>query len=357
LSIKIYEVLVIYSTKIIFCGFLLTNLSIMKKFLKILAIAGIVIIVAIAGLLVYVKTALPNVGPPPDLKVELTPERVKHGEYLANHVTVCIDCHSQRDFSVWSGPVVPGTFGQGGEGFTQDMGFPGKFYAKNLTPEHLSGWTDGEIFRAVTTGVNKDGKALFSIMPWQHYGKMDPEDIKDVIAYIRTLKPIKNEPPVSVPDFPMNFILNTLPAKQEPGKRPDKSDLLAYGGYMVNAAGCSECHTKSEKGKVVGEPFAGGFEFKLQSGLLRSANITPDKDNGIGNLSEADFLQKFKNYTDSSYVPKKINPGEMQTVMPWTMFAGMDSADLKAIYHYLRTVKPVGKPIVKWEPNADVTKM
>jgi hypothetical protein len=72
-----------------------------------------------------------------------TPERIKHGEYLANHVTICIDCHSQRDYSIWSGPVVPGSFGQGGEAFTQDLGFPGKFYAKNLTPEHIGNWTDG----------------------------------------------------------------------------------------------------------------------------------------------------------------------------------------------------------------------
>ena len=330
----------------------------MKKAFRVLAIIVIVLVLAIAGILTYVKTALPNVGPAPDLKVELTPERIKHGQYLANHVSVCIDCHSQRDFSVWSGPIIPGTFGKGGEAFTQDFGFPGKFYAKNLTPEHLGKWTDGEIFRAVTTGVNKDGKALFPIMQWPHYAKMDPEDIKDIIAYIRTLEPIKNDPPASEADFPMNFILNTMPAKAEPGKRPDKSDELAYGGYLVNAASCGECHTKAEKGKVVGEPFAGGFEFHLPNGLVRSANITPDKESGIGNLSEADFIAKFKAYTDSSYKPKKINPGEMQTVMPWMMFAGMDSSDLRAIYKYLRTVKPVGKPVNKWEPkDASVAKI
>ncbi|MES2648392.1 MAG: cytochrome c [Bacteroidota bacterium] len=324
----------------------------MKKLFKILLIVVCFIVVAISGLLVYVKSALPNVGPPTALKVELTPERIKHGSYLANHVTVCIDCHSQRDFSVWSGPVVPGTFGMGGEAFTQDFGFPGKFYAKNLTPEHLASWTDGEIYRAITTGVNKDGKALFPIMPWQHYGKMDPEDIKDIIAYIRTLAPIKNEPPASEADFPMNFILNTMPVKAEPTTRPAKADLLAYGGYLVNASGCGECHTKSEKGKVVGEPFAGGFEFKLPGGsVLKSPNITPDKTNGIGSWTEAAFISKFKAYTDSSYRAPKLAAGEMQTLMPWMMYAGMDTIDLKAIYTYLRTVKPNSNAITKWNPK------
>ena len=330
----------------------------MKKIFKVLAIIVSVIVLGIIALLVYVKTALPNVGAAPDLKVDVTPERIKHGEYLANHVTICIDCHSQRDYSIWSGPVVPGSFGQGGEAFTQDLGFPGKFYAKNLTPEHIGNWTDGELFRAITTGVNKDGKALFPIMPWKHYGKMDPEDIKDVIAYIRTLKPIKNDPPESAPDFPMNFILNTMPEKAVPSKRPDTKDLLAYGGYMVNAAGCSECHTKSEKGKVVGEPFAGGFEFRSPDGsVIRSANITPDSENGIGNWTEASFVNRFKSYTDSSYQPRKITPGTMQTVMPWTMYAGMDSLDLKAIYTYLKTVTPVKKPVVKWNPATLATNL
>lgn len=328
---------------------------IMKKLFKVLAAIVAVLVLAVAGILIYIKMALPNVGPAPDLKVELTQERIKRGEYLANHVTVCIDCHSKRDFSLWSGPLVPGTNGQGGEAFTQEFGFPGKFYARNITPDHLASWTDGEIYRTITTGVNKYNKALFNLMPYQHYAKMDPEDIKSIIAYVRTLKPIKNDPPPSEPDFPVNFILNTIPKKAEPQKRPDPSNIIAYGGYLVNAASCSECHTKSVKGKVVGEPFAGGFEFNLPGGMAQSANITPDMENGIGKWSEADFLIKFKQYADTSYHGIKVAPGEKQSVMPWTMYAGMDSSDLKAIYAYLRTVAPVNKPIQKWTPKTATT--
>ena len=59
----------------------------------------------------------------------------------------------------------------------------------------------------------------------------------------------------------MNFIINTLPHKATGETRPPTSDIQAYGAYMVNAAGCGACHTKQEKGKITGEPFAGGFEF------------------------------------------------------------------------------------------------
>lgn len=314
-----------------------------------MAILVAVIIVAVAGLLVYVKAALPNVGPATDLKVEATPESIRHGEYLANHVTLCVDCHSKRDYTIWSAPIVPGTLGQGGEAFTQDMGFPGKFYARNISESHLSKWTDGEVYRTITTGVGRDNKPIFSIMPWDNYGKMDPEDIKDIISYIRTLPAQSNEPPKSDPDFPMNFIINTLPHKAIGGKRPPASDQLAYGAYMVNAAGCGVCHTRQEKGKITGEPFAGGFEFGFPDGSKAySANITPDKETGIGNWSEAAFINKFKQYTDN-YQPLKLKSGDAQTVMPWMMYAGMDSTDLKAIYAYLKTIKPVNNKVVHWK--------
>ena len=77
----------------------------------------------------YIKFLLPNVGSAPDLKVERTPERIARGAYLANHVTVCIDCHSKRDWSRFSGPPIAGTFGMGGDLFDQKFGFPGVYYA------------------------------------------------------------------------------------------------------------------------------------------------------------------------------------------------------------------------------------
>ena len=133
----------------------------MKKVKKILLWLVGIVVVCLAGLLLYVKIGLPNVGEPPSMTVESSPERIAAGEYLANHVTVCIDCHSKRDWTRFSGPPSEGTLGMGGDNFDQRFGFPGKYYAKNITPEGLIHHTDGELFRAITTGVSKDGKALF----------------------------------------------------------------------------------------------------------------------------------------------------------------------------------------------------
>jgi len=310
-----------------------------------LYVVGLLIIV-IALLLTYVKTMLPNVGNPSDMKVELITERIERGKYLANHVMVCMDCHSTRDWSLFSGPPIAGTEGRGGEVFDQKLGFPGKYIASNITPHNLGNWTDGEIFRAITSGVSKDGRALFPIMPYKNFGQLDKDDIEAVIAYIRSLAPLINITEKSSSDFPMNFIINTMPQKADLNPIPPKSSVVNYGKYLVTAAGCMDCHTKQDKGEFVGEPFAGGFEFKFSDGsMVRSANITSDKPTGIGNWTEDQFISRFKQYADSTYLKQE----GFQTPMPWTMFADMTTEDLTAVYEYLRNLKPVENSIIKFD--------
>lgn len=321
----------------------------MKKFLKIIAALLLIVVLGIAGLAAYIKIALPNVGPAPDLKIETTPAMVARGAYLANNVTMCMDCHSTRDWKRFSGPLVAGTLGQGGEVFDRSFGFPGTFVSRNITPAGIGSFTDGELYRTITTGVTRDGSPLFNIMPYENYGRMDPEDIKAIIAYVRTLAPITHATPAHDPDFPVNILINTFPQKAAPQKRPDPGDTIAYGAYMVNAAACIVCHTKQEKGKIVGAPFAGGFEFDLGSGyIVRSANITPD-DTGIKAFTKEAFIARFKAFGNpAAAVAVDTTKGDAQTVMPWTMYAGMTEQDLGAIYDYLRTVTPVHNPIERY---------
>lgn len=310
----------------------------------------LLIVIAVMAVLLYVKLALPNVGEPEYLNVKSTKSRLERGKYLANHVCVCVDCHSTRNWNEFSGPLIEGTIGNGGEVFDQRFGFPGSFYSKNITPSGIGDWTDGEVLRAIASGVSKDGTALFPIMPHPHFGQMDKEDLESIIVYLRSLKPIENTVPESIADFPMNFIINTIPKEPHFSKKPDASDDVAYGGYLFNAASCSECHTKQEKGMPIeGMELAGGFEFPMVTGgTARSANITQDKVTGIGKWSEDDFVKRFKSYTDSTYVSAKIAKGNFNTVMPWTMYGGMNEQDLKAIYAYLKTVKPIQNTVEKF---------
>jgi hypothetical protein len=143
--------------------------------------------------------------------------------------------------------------------------------------------------------------------------------------------------------------MHLMPKPAQPRPVPAVSDKIAYGEYLTTAAGCTECHTKMAKGKPVGEPFAGGFEFPLPGGILRSANITPHIT-GIGGWTRDQFIARFKAYAPGSFTPPTVDTtkGEMQTVMPWVMYAGMTEQDLGAIYDYLKTLKPVENVVERW---------
>lgn len=151
----------------------------MNKILKVLlAVIGFVLLILILAS-TYLIYFLPNVGPAPTLTVDSSAERIERGKYLANHVTVCMDCHSTRDWTRFSAPLAV-DLEAGGELFSTDMGFPGTTYSPNITPHSLNEWTDGEIFRAITSGVNKDGKAMFSVMPYHNYGTVIAKLIKEL---------------------------------------------------------------------------------------------------------------------------------------------------------------------------------
>lgn len=323
----------------------------MNKLFKVFSwVLGAVIILLLIAF-VYIQMAFPSVSPAEELSIEYTQDRIERGAYLANHVTVCMDCHSARDFSLFSGPPTPGTLGRGGDRFDHSMGFPGVFYARNITPTGISDYTDGELYRVITTGVTNDGRAMFPLMPYMYYGKMDPEDIYDIIAYIRSLDPIPSDIPDSEADFPVNIILKTMPKDAEPQKRPNPSDQVAYGGYLVNASGCIECHTPvNEQGMIIPEKaFMGGRDFMFPDGSkVSSSNITPDPDTGIGNWTTEQFVQRFKQYSDSSYLINKVAPGEFNSIMPWTMYAGMKTEDLEAIFSYLQTLSPKENQVIRF---------
>ena len=321
-----------------------------EKIFKVIAWALGLIVLVIALGLAYLYLKFPDVGPVRHLTVVTTPLRIARGTYLANHVSVCVDCHSTRDWTYFLGPIIPGTEGKGGEKFDETLGFPGTIYAHNITPAALGSQSDGVLYRAITSGVDKNGKAMFPVHPYPHFNMMGEEDILSIIAYVCSLKPIENTPPETVLKAPMSLIARTIPMKRTPAPDPDTSNTNEYGKYLVNAAGCTECHTKQVQGKLLpGMDFAGGFEFPFPNGVVgRSTNITPDQETGIGAWSESDFVGRFKFYDKPEGRTLKPETVGYQSIIPCTMYAGMTERDLVAIYKYLRTVKPVRNAVEKY---------
>lgn len=320
----------------------------MKRILKVLLYLVGAVVVIVIGLLGYLRFALPNVGAPMDIRVATDSASVARGKYLAHHVAVCMDCHSDRDWTKYSAPVIMESLGKGGEKFGTDMGLPGDFFAKNITPYGIGKMTDGEVFRAVTSGVLADGEPMFPIMPYDRYHEMDKTDVENIIAYIRTLKPITNDVPKRSVAFPMNFIERTIPKKYENPIRPPESNAVEYGKYLASMASCTFCHTPQAHGSpVMSRWLAGGHEFPFPEGTHHSANITMDKETGIGLWSEEQFVAKFKQYAnvDSLATVKNIS---QNTVMPWNMYAGMKESDLKAIFAYLQSQPPVRNKVERF---------
>lgn len=313
------------------------------KFLRILLILFVVLVALFGAAVGTFFVMTPRVGAAPDLKVESSPEKIERGRYLAQHVASCIDCHSVRDFQYLGGPLKPGTDGHGGTRFGRGEGVPGEVWSPNLTPTGIGDWTDGEVLRAMTEGVSRDGRALFPIMPYRSYGRMSREDAEAVIAYLRTLPAGGGKVPTSALSFPMNLIVRLIPAKADPQPRPDGKDTVALGKYLVNAAACADCHTPRDHGEPVpGMELAGGNEFPLPDGSVSiSANITPGGGSAAATRTREQFIALFRDYP----AQKPVEPGAFNTIMPWTRYSGMSEEDLGAIYDYLKTVPAVDRKV------------
>jgi mono/diheme cytochrome c family protein len=300
----------------------------------------------------YLLVAFPQAGAAPNLSIQGTPQLLERGRYLAVHVSGCIDCHSERDWQRFSGPIVARTEGKGGQRFGRENGIPGTIFAKNITPSALGNWSDGELVRAFTAGVSKDDSPLFPLMPYPSYAGMCERDVNAVVAYLRTLQPIDNSVPSADLGFPMNLVVRTLPAPPRPEPCPDPANAVAHGAYLTRIAGCADCHTPKSHGKPLpGMDFAGGFSFEGMpngGGTVRASNITPEAGTGIGAWKREDFIRRFKAFADRA-ATVAVKPGAFNTVMPWTIYAGMTEADLGAIYDYLRTVPPVKNSVERWQ--------
>ncbi|MES2202062.1 MAG: c-type cytochrome [candidate division FCPU426 bacterium] len=340
----------------------------MKKLLKFLGYTLVALVCLVLGAVTYLNVFLPKVKAAEDIKIEATVARVARGKYLANNVSDCIGCHSIRDWGTYGGPIVAGSEYAGGEPiFDKGIGLPGSVPPKNLTPYNLKNYTDGQLVRALRTGVRANGEPLFPLMPYQRFAGYSKEDLYSIIAYLRSLPEVKKDIPEHKLDFPVNLIVRTIPkdAPEFPAD-PDRKDTVAYGKYLVNAAACMECHSPvDDHHEPIADMYlAGGQEYPspdetmdiAKAGRLRIPNITPDPETGIGNWDKKTFLARFQAYRgkNGEKARVKVKRGEPNTIMPIYAFADMTDEDISAIYDYLRTIKPVKHKVERYTPPANL---
>lgn len=267
---------------------------------------------------------------------EATPARLERGRYLATAVTGCVACHSERDPNAPGMPALAEKLGAGTV-FGEGADLPGRLVAPNLTPDNETGagnWTDDMLARAVREGIGHDGRALFPLMPYMNYRELPDEDLASVIVYLRSLAPVKNPLPQTEIIFPVKYLMRGAPQPVTATvPAPDLSDPVKRGAFIVRMASCADCHTAQERGQPKpGLEFAGGLLFTTPEATVMAANITPDAS-GISYYDEDVFIQTMRT--------GKVKARSLSPVMPWTFYRNMTDEDLKAMFAYIRTLKPV----------------
>jgi hypothetical protein len=233
-----------------------------------------------------------------------------------------------------------------GEDFSILKGLPGHVVAPNLTPDMETGsgsWSDDALARAIREGIGHDGRALFPMMPYENYRHMPDDDVASVVVFLRSLPSVRNPLPNTEIIFPVKYLIRSVPQPlTDPVAAPDISDPVKRGAFLVTMAGCRDCHTPMDKGEPLPNmEMAGGQIFEGPWGNVATSNLTPDPS-GIPYYDEILFLQAIR----TGYV--KARP--LNQIMPWRNYGGMTDDDLKAIFAYLKTVKPIHHLVDNTEP-------
>ena len=108
---------------------------------------------------------------------------------------------------------------------------------------------------------------------------------------------------------------------------------VARGAYLARASGCIACHTDTENG---GKPLAGGTPLKTEFGTFYAPNLTTDKEQGIGNWTQAQFAAAVRHGVSPEGRP-------YYPAFPYTFYTRLSDQDIADLWAAFLTVPPVNK--------------
>jgi mono/diheme cytochrome c family protein len=185
-------------------------------------------------------------------------------------------------------------------------------------------------------------------MPIEAMRGLSDEDALAIVAYLRSLKPVRTEVKESQPSFMAKALFAFgifKPEKQitETVSTPPKGITLEYGKYLANnATGCMDCHTPRnlEDGSFYRDSTFAGSTIRFGQAEedadveAYARNIRPDSETGIGNWTEEQFL-------DAVRAGMRPDGTVLSTHMPYSFYGLLEEDDVKAIYLYLRSLEPM----------------
>lgn len=227
----------------------------------------------------------------------------------------------------------------------------GTVYSTNITSDKetgLGGWTDRQIHDAMVAGISRDGSNILPVMPFEAYSGMAEEDLRALIAYLRTLKPVKKATPPIKTWVPFIRSLVTSVYLKIFGRFSGSPALapksgIERGRYLANHVSlCGDCHTPRN---FIGVPkrslyLAGA---SAETGFLGEdvPNITPDPETGIGDWKREDIAYLLR----TGIKPDLDNVQGLMAEVVEHGYKSMTEEDALAIADYLKSIRPIKNKI------------
>jgi mono/diheme cytochrome c family protein len=271
-----------------------------------------------------------------DAVAQTTREQIARGKYVFGAAAGC-GCHT----------VPKQLLNAGGRKYDGPFG---TVYSSNITPDPTTGigkWTDEQVITATRLGRRPNGERLIPVHPYTVFNGMTEQDLKDVVAYLRSVPPVNRATPakkISVPLFESVFLpgwLATFAAVETPPKSAAASGL-ARGEYLVRAVShCGECHTPRTMTMAVDNTrfLAGNQKGKGPEGSA-VPNITPDRETGLGSWTE----EQITDYLETGNKPDgDVSEGLMMEVIQGSSagYKDLTKTDRQAIAKYLKSIPAV----------------
>ncbi|MDR3530685.1 MAG: cytochrome c [Rhodopila sp.] len=259
---------------------------------------------------------------------------LERGAYLVEGIANCGNCHA---------PQAP----SGAEPLTPLSGGPAiptpafTAYPPNITPDRQAGigsWTEDQLVAAMRGGRTPDGRMLRPPMPVPFYRSISDADAHAIAAYVLSRPPVAGKSPPSQFKFP-------APASYGPPvghvAAPPHENQVAYGAYLGSMGHCMLCHTpvgpdgQRDYAHRLG---AGGLVMEGVFNRVVTANITPDKETGIGTWTDADISRALT-------TGERPDGRRLSSPMPVAYLARLTPEDLAALIAWLRSLPPIANRV------------
>jgi mono/diheme cytochrome c family protein len=235
---------------------------------------------------------------------------IERGDYLVNTITACGNCHSPRKAE---GRIIADKALSGGLTFDTPTFVT---TAPNITPDRETGigsWSDAEIKRLLVEGVRPDhgrppGTQLAAMMPANFYKALLPDDLAAVVAYLRSIKPVRNE--VAVPVHKLPIHRDAYPEAEAGFSQAMMTNPVQHGAYLAAIGHCMELspgvlarRQRFQDRARQGRPRLPVARRRARQPNSVAANITSHPTAGIGGWSDVEIARAIQKGLDATAAP------------------------------------------------------